>query len=88
VEIIHERVGEIIAKVPLRLTEAKLEVLIEVAKAFGQSLPELMEESIDRDIRALLEGGNDVGDALNKTLCDTWLREIGEAPEEVKKEGA
>ena len=33
---------EIIAKIPLRLTEAKLEV----------------------------EGGNDVGDALNKILCD------------------
>jgi hypothetical protein len=51
VEIIHERVGEIIAKVPLRLTEAKLEVLIEVAKAFGQSLPELMEESIECAVR-------------------------------------
>ena len=79
---------EIVAEIPLRLTEAKLEVLVEVAKAFGQTLSELIEELIEHDIRALLEGGNDVGDALNKKLGCTWLKEIGEAPEEVKKEGA
>jgi predicted DNA-binding protein len=77
---------EIVAEIPLRLTEAKLEVLVEVAKAFGQTLSVLIEESIEHDIRALLD--NDVGDALNKKLGCTWLKEIGEAPEEVKKEEA
>jgi hypothetical protein len=81
VEIIHEKVGEIIAKVPLRLTEAKLEVLCQVAKAWGMELSEVIEDAIDHDIRALLEGSSDVGEALNKKLCDTWLKEIGEAPE-------
>ena len=57
---------EIVAEIPLRLTEAELEVFVEVAKAFGQTLSELIEESIEHDIRALLEGGNDVGDALTK----------------------
>ena len=70
------------------MTEAKLEVPVQVAKAFGETLPELIEDSINQDIRALLEGSNDTGEALNKTLCDTWLREIGENPEEAKKEGA
>jgi hypothetical protein len=77
VEIIREG-DQVIAKVPIRLTEAKLEVLCEVAKSYGIELPELIEDSIDHDIRALLEGLNDVGEALNKKMCDTWLREIGE----------
>ena len=47
------------------------------------NLSELVEDSIDHDIRALLEGSNDVGDALNKKMCDTWLKEIGEGPQEV-----
>jgi hypothetical protein len=76
VEIIRDG-DEIIVNIPLKITDKKLEVLVEVAKAFEQTLSEPIEESIDRDIRALLEGGNDVGDALNKTLCETWLREIG-----------
>jgi hypothetical protein len=77
---------EIIAKIPLRLTEEKLEVLVQVARSYGIELPELIEDAIDHDIRALLEGGNDVGDALNKIMCDTWLKEIGEAPGQEKKE--
>lgn len=74
---------QLTVKVPLRLTEAKLQVLIEVAKAYDMNLSELVEDSIDHDIRALLEGGNDVGDALNKKMCDTSLKEIGEGPQEV-----
>ena len=83
VEIIRNG-DQLAVKVPLLLSQTKLDVLVAVAKAFGQTLPELMEESIDRDIRALLEGGNDVGEALNKIMCRTWLKEIGEDPEEVK----
>jgi hypothetical protein len=45
-------------------------------------LPELIEDSINQDIRCQLESSGIVGEALNKTLCDTWLREIGENPEE------
>ena len=47
------------------------------------NLSELVKDSIDHDIRALLEGGNDVGDALNKKMCDNWLKDIGEGPQEV-----
>jgi hypothetical protein len=91
VEIIHEKVGEIIAKVPLRLTEAKLEVLVEVAKAWEMDLSELVEAAIDQDIRCQLEGcrvsnPTNVGERLNKVLCDIWLKEIGEdqkGPEEI-----
>jgi hypothetical protein len=72
---------QIIAKVPLRLTDAKLEVLVEVAKAWGMELSEVIEDAIDHDIRALLESSSDVGEALNKILCDTSLKEIGGAPE-------
>jgi hypothetical protein len=63
------------AKVPPRFTEAKLEVLVEVAKAWGMELSEVIEDAIDHDIRALLEGSSDVGEALNKRKCDTWLRD-------------
>jgi hypothetical protein len=72
VEIIRNG-DQLTVKVPLRFTEAKLEVLCEVAKSYGIELPELIEDSIDHDIRALLEGSNDVGEALNKKMCDTWL---------------
>jgi hypothetical protein len=47
----------------------------------GMDLSEVIEDAIDHDIRALLEGSSDVGEALNKKLCDTWLKEIGEAAE-------
>jgi hypothetical protein len=77
VEIIPDG-NEMIVNIPLKMTEAKLEVLVEVAKAWNVDLAEVIEDAIDRDIRALLEGGNDVGDALNKKLCNTWLKEIGE----------
>jgi hypothetical protein len=77
VEIIRDG-NEMIVNIPLKMTEAKLEVLVEVAKAWNVDLAEVIEDAIDRDIRALLEGGNDVGDALNKKLCNTWLKEIGE----------
>jgi hypothetical protein len=86
VEIIRNG-NQIIAKVPLKLTEAKLDVFCQVAKAWKMDLSDVIEESIDHDIRALLEGGNDAGDALNKIMCDTWMKEIGEAPGQEKKEG-
>jgi hypothetical protein len=46
-------------------------------------LPELIEYSLDRDIRCQLEGSymsnpTNVGEGLNKVLCDIWLKEIGE----------
>jgi hypothetical protein len=81
-EIIPNGDSQLTVKVPLRLTEKKLEILVEVAKAFGETLPELIEDSINQDIRCQLESSGIVGEALNKTLCDTWLREIGENPEE------
>jgi len=83
VEIIREG-DQLTVKVPLRLTEAKLEVLVQVAKAHGIGLPELIEDSVDQDIRSLLDGSDDIGKALNKKICDTWLKEIGEDPEEEK----
>jgi hypothetical protein len=80
IEIIRNG-DQLTVQVPLRLTEAKLEVLVEIAKAFGQT-PELVQDSLDQDIRCQLESSGTVGEALNKTLCDTWLQEIGEVPEE------
>ena len=81
--------NQVMAKVPLRLTEAKLEVLIQVAKSFGQTLTELIESCMNQDIRCQLEGSrvsnpDNVGEALNKIMCDTWLKELGEDPEEEK----
>jgi hypothetical protein len=85
VEIIRNG-NQIIANVPIRLTEAKLDVLVEVAKAWEMDLPELVEAAIDQDIRCQLEGcrvsnPTNIGERLNKVLCDIWLKEIGEAPE-------
>jgi hypothetical protein len=81
VEIIRNG-DQIIAKVPLKLTEAKLDVLCQVAKAWKMDLSDVIEESIDQDIRCQLESSNDVGEALNKRMCDTWLKEIGEGPDD------
>ena len=80
---------QIITKVPLRFTEAKLEVLCEVVKAWQTDLAEIIQDAVDHDIRALLEGSSvlnpsDVGEALNKVMCDQWLKEIGEAPDSDK----
>ena len=81
--------NQFIIKVPLRLSEVKLDVLCQVAKSFGQTLTELIESCIDQDIRCQLEGSrvsnpDNVGEALNKIMCDTWLKELGEDPEEEK----
>ena len=60
VEIIRDE-DQLTVKVPLRLTEAKLDVLCQVAKAFGETLPELIEDSINQDIRCQLESSGIVG---------------------------
>ena len=62
VEIIRNG-NQIIANVPIRLTEAKLDVLCQVAKAWNMDLCEVVGDAVDHDIRALLEGSNDVGEA-------------------------
>jgi hypothetical protein len=71
-----------ILRVGLELTNAKLEVLCEVAKAWGMDLSEVIEHCVSQNIRGVLEGSNDTGKDLNKILCNTWLREIGEGPDE------
>jgi hypothetical protein len=81
VEVVKDE-DQLTVKVPLWLTEAKLEVLCEVAKSYGIELPELILDAVDQDIRALLEGSSDVGEALNKQMCDTWLKEISETSED------
>jgi hypothetical protein len=68
---IKENGDQLIVKVPLLLTQAKLNVLVEVAKAWEMDLSEIIEDAVDHDIRALLEGSGDVGEALIKILCDT-----------------
>ena len=79
--------NQIIANVPILLTEAKLDVLCQVAKAWNMDLSELVEAAIDQDIRCQLEGcrvsnPTNIGERLNKVLCDIWLNEIGEGQDD------
>jgi hypothetical protein len=67
-----------ILQVGLPLTNAKLEVLREVAKAWEMDMSEVIEECVDEHIRGVLEGSNETGKALNKILANTWLKEMGE----------
>jgi len=90
IEIVRDG-NEMIAMIPLKLTEAKLQVLLTVAKAQGIDLSQLIEDSIDQDIRCQLEGSSvpepsNIGESIQKQLYDQWLKEIGEVPEE-KEDG-
>lgn len=88
--IISHRLGDHmkILQVGLELSNPKLEVLCEVVKALDMfDLRELIEECIDQHVRGLLEGSSDIGKALNKKLCTTWLKELqGEDKEKEKEE--
>lgn len=50
-----------LAKVPLKMTETKLDVLIRICKVEGIGLPDFIEESVGEMVRSMLESSNDVG---------------------------
>ena len=91
IEIVRDGNEVMIAMIPLKLTESKLQVLLTVAKAQGIDLSQLIEGSVDQDFRCQLEGSSvpntsNIGESIQKQLYDQWLKEIGETPEEEKTE--
>ena len=50
--------------------------------SWEMDLSEVIEECVDEHMRGVLEGSNETGKALNKILADSWLKEIGEDPED------
>ena len=75
IEIVSDA-DQMIALIPIKLTEAKLQILLTVVKAQGIDLAQVIEDSVDQDFRCQLESSTDIGDALNKRMCVTWLQEI------------
>ena len=75
IEIVRDA-DQMIALIPIKLTEAKLQILLTVVKAQGIDLAQVIEDSVDQDFRCQLESSTDIGDALNKRMCVTCLQEI------------
>ena len=74
-EIVRDA-DQMIALIPIKLTEAKLQILLTVVKAQGIDLAQVIEDSVDQDFRCQLESSTDIGGALNKRMCVKWLQEI------------
>jgi hypothetical protein len=75
IEIVRDA-DQMIALIPIKLTEAKLQILLTVVKAQGIDLAQVIEDSVDQDFRCQLESSTDIGGALNKRMCVMWLQKI------------